>query len=156
MGKQGKYSQIIVHIFKKYYTQNAEIVYFEREDIDKAAKELGLKVPKNIGDNIYSFKSRAKLPEEITEKAPIGKAWVIKNLSNSKYAFVTTSCARILPDQMLTEIKIPDATPGLVAKYALSDEQALLAKLRYNRIVDIFTGVTCYSYKITFAQPLKI
>lgn len=145
MGKQGKYSKIIIHIFNKYYTQNAEIVNFEREDFDKAARELGLDAPKNIGDNIYSYKSRAKFPKEITEKAPIGKEWVIKNFSNSKYAFVATNCARIIPDIMLTEIKIPDATPGLVAKYALSDEQALLAKLRYNRIVDIFTGVTCYS-----------
>src|SRR5581483_2740636 len=34
---------------------------------------------------------------------------------------------------------------GVVAKYALSDEQALLAKLRYNRLIDTFTGVTCYS-----------
>jgi hypothetical protein len=41
--------------------------------------------------------------------------------------------------------KVPDATPGIVAKYALTDEQALLAKLRYNRLVDIFSGVTCYS-----------
>ena len=29
--------------------------------------------------------------------------------------------------------------------YALSDEQALLAKLRYNRLLDTFTGLTCYS-----------
>lgn len=29
--------------------------------------------------------------------------------------------------------------------YALSDEQALLAKVRYNRLIDIFTGVACYS-----------
>jgi hypothetical protein len=29
--------------------------------------------------------------------------------------------------------------------YALDDEQALLAKLRYNRLIDIFTGVSCYS-----------
>jgi hypothetical protein len=29
--------------------------------------------------------------------------------------------------------------------YALSDEQALLAKIRYNRLIDIFTGLTCYS-----------
>ncbi len=29
--------------------------------------------------------------------------------------------------------------------WALSDEQALLAMLRYNRLVDVFTGVTCYS-----------
>jgi hypothetical protein len=27
----------------------------------------------------------------------------------------------------------------------LSDEQALLAKLRYNRLIDIFTSLTCYS-----------
>ena len=41
--------------------------------------------------------------------------------------------------------KIPDATPGIVEKYAFDDEQALLTKLRYNRLIDIFTGVTCYS-----------
>jgi len=41
--------------------------------------------------------------------------------------------------------KVPDSTPGIVAKYAFNDEQALLAKVRYNRLVDIFSGVTCYS-----------
>ncbi len=46
---------------------------------------------------------------------------------------------------MLPVIKVPDATPGIVSRYALTDEQALLAKLRYNRLIDIFTGVTCYS-----------
>ena len=46
---------------------------------------------------------------------------------------------------MLSETKVPDATPGIVAMYALGDEQALLAKLRYNRLIDIFTGLTCYS-----------
>ncbi len=29
--------------------------------------------------------------------------------------------------------------------YALTDEQALLAKLRYNRLIDIFAGIACYS-----------
>lgn len=46
---------------------------------------------------------------------------------------------------MLAQTRIPDATPGLVARYTLDDEQALLARLRYNRLVDVFTGVTCYS-----------
>jgi hypothetical protein len=32
-----------------------------------------------------------------------------------------------------------------VAKYALSDEQALLARVRYNRLIDIFLGLACYS-----------
>lgn len=56
-------------------------------------------------------------------------------------AAVTT----ITPNGLLAETKVPDSTPGVIAKYALSDEQALLAKLRYNRLTDIFTGVTCYS-----------
>jgi hypothetical protein len=46
---------------------------------------------------------------------------------------------------VLVETKIPDATPGVIRRYALGDEQALLARLRYNRLVDIFTGLTCYS-----------
>jgi hypothetical protein len=46
---------------------------------------------------------------------------------------------------MLTQTKVPDATPGIVVRYSLNDEQALLAKVRYNRLIDIFTGVTCYS-----------
>lgn len=45
----------------------------------------------------------------------------------------------------MAETKVPDSTPGVIAMYSLSDEQALLAKLRYNRLIDIFTGVACYS-----------
>lgn len=50
-----------------------------------------------------------------------------------------------LPTNMMMETKIPNATPAIIAMYALSDEQALLAKVRYNRLVAVFTGVTCYS-----------
>lgn len=35
--------------------------------------------------------------------------------------------------------------PGVIAMHALDDEQALLARLRYNRMLDIFTGLACYS-----------
>jgi hypothetical protein len=45
----------------------------------------------------------------------------------------------------LYEIKIPDSTPEIISRYALSDEQALLARIRYNRLLDIFLGITCYS-----------
>jgi hypothetical protein len=40
---------------------------------------------------------------------------------------------------------VPDCTPFLVVVYALGDEQALLAKVRYNRLIDIFLGLTTYS-----------
>ena len=53
--------------------------------------------------------------------------------------------AKIFPNSSLVEIKVPNATPEIVGAYALSDEQALLAKARYNRLVDLFLGLTAYS-----------
>lgn len=41
--------------------------------------------------------------------------------------------------------KVPDSTPGIVMMHALGDEQELLAKLRYNHLIAIFTGIPCYS-----------
>jgi len=61
----------------------------------------------------------------------------------------------IVPSSILAETKIPDATPGVIATYALSDEQSLLAKLRYNRLVDIFTGLTCYSLQSHLRTTLR-
>ncbi len=52
---------------------------------------------------------------------------------------------RIVPNDQLAAIKVPDATPEIVSSYALSDEQALLAKVRYNRLLDVFLGQATYS-----------
>lgn len=56
------------------------------------------------------------------------------------YQFKLVKKSRILPSPSLMSIKIADATPEIISKYALGDEQALLAKVRYNRLVDIFFG----------------
>jgi len=52
---------------------------------------------------------------------PVGKAL---------YRFVALSITEFTPNVMLAETRIPDATPGVISMYALSDEQALLARLR--------------------------
>lgn len=52
---------------------------------------------------------------------------------------------RIAPNPQLVQVKIADSTPEIVSAYALSDEQALLAKVRYNRLLDVFLGVAAYS-----------
>ena len=53
------------------------------------------------------------------------------------------------------ETKIPDATPGVIFSYSLNDEQSLLAKLRYNRLIDIFTALTCYSVQSHLRTTLR-
>lgn len=143
--KNNRYGALIENIFWKFYTKDDVHVKFIRTDIEDMAVELDIELPKNIGDIIYSFKFRTSLPQSIMETAKTDLEWVIKNIGRAKYAFEQVKFARILPDPMMATIKLPDATPSIVGKYALEDEQALLTKLRYNRLIDIFTSVTCYS-----------
>jgi DNA modification methylase len=145
VSRQRAYASIIERIFQTRYKPGMRQVDFEREDIAKAARELGVDVPSNVGDVVYSFRYRAALPESIRIVATPGDAWIIRPAGTAKYRFVLVRDRPLVPNQSMTSTKVPDATPGVVGKYALSDEQALLAKVRYNRLVDIFTGVACYS-----------
>ena len=146
-----RYEQIIERIFLAHYKRGSSEVIFDREEIPKIARKLGIEIPKiarklgieipkNLGDLVYSFRYRTALPAAIADKAPKGKEWIIRPIGRSKYQFVLAAKWTISPNPALSRIKVPDATPGMIVKYALSDEQALLAKLRYNRLIDIFTG----------------
>ncbi|HEY9780215.1 MAG TPA: hypothetical protein V6D09_08785 [Leptolyngbyaceae cyanobacterium] len=100
---------------------------------------------RNLADVLYSFRFRRDLPKEISDTAPLGLEWVIELAGHANYRFRLSQINRILPNLNLIQIKIPDSTPEIIAKYALSDEQALLAKVRYCRLLDIFLGITTYS-----------
>jgi hypothetical protein len=108
--RKRKYSPIIETIFLKYYQMGSLEVPFERNEIARAAQELGIDVPKNIGDNIYSFRYRADLPERITETATEGFEWIIRSVGKSRYQFVLIRKLLIRPSDMLAETKIPDST----------------------------------------------
>ncbi len=140
-----RYQQIVERVFFAHYQEGAREVPFEREDMVRAAQEPGISLPKNLGDIPYTFRYRGQLPESIRAKVPAGEDWIIRPTGRARYSFVSTVVPEIVPNKLMAETKIPDATPALIAMYALGDEQALLAKLRYNRLIDIFTGVTCYS-----------
>jgi hypothetical protein len=140
-----RYSKLIEKIFEQNYNEGAQEVVFQREDLISTAAKLDMKLPKNIGDIIYSFRYRAALPASIRKRAPEGLEWIIRPIGQAKYKFALMQMPRILPNPLLAETKIPDATPGIIAKYAFNDEQGLLTKLRYNRLINIFSGVTCYS-----------
>jgi len=142
---KNRYSRIIEAIFSKYFEKGAREIRFERSDIVTAAKRLRMKLPKNLGDILYSFRYRTPLPDSIVEEAPKEFEWIIRPAGRARYKFVLATKSTIVPSKILAETKIPDATPGVIGKYKLNDEQALLAKLRYNRLIDIFTGLTCYS-----------
>ena len=142
---RNRYDRIIERVFTRHSAEGTEGFEFSREEIADIAAELDIKLPKNLGDVIYTYRYRRELPRAIVEAAPPGKTWSILPAGVGRYRFVAEVPLLLQPTRDLAETKVPDATPGLIALYALSDEQALLAKLRYNRLIDIFTGVTCCS-----------
>jgi len=142
---QNRYKQLIEKIFFDRYSPGATEVPFERPDLKTAAVDLKITLPDNLGDVIYAMRYRTPLPETVVATEPEGMEWIIEGTGRALYTFKLVKINRILPNAGLVTIKIPDATPEIVSAYALSDEQALLAKVRYNRLIDIFLGVTTYS-----------
>lgn len=153
--KKNRYSRIIEKIFSERYKEEDTEVSFNRSDFVEIAKKLRIILPKNLGDIPYTFRYRADLPDAIASKAPEGYSWIIRPAGRARYKLVLAKEAKFAPNANLAKTKIPDATPGIIVKYSFDDEQALLAKIRYNRLVDIFTGVTCYSLQNHLRTTLK-
>jgi hypothetical protein len=143
--RPNRYERIIGTIFLDRYQDGMREVEFEREELVRIATRLNVVLPKNLGDVVYSFRYRAALPEAIRKTAPAGEHWIIRPAGAGRYRLSLVREIALTPNPDFAETKIPDATPGVITRYALTDEQALLARLRYNRLIDIFTGVTCYS-----------
>lgn len=142
---QNRYAALVQRIFLDHYRPGLTSFEFERAELEQVAAQLSIKLPRNLGDVIYSMRYRQALPASIMQTAPRGKEWIIEGAGRSRYRFKLERINRIVPREDLTTIKVPEATPEVVNAYALNDEQALLARVRYNRLIDIFLGVTAYS-----------
>jgi hypothetical protein len=140
-----RYSALIEKIFFDRYSKGDRLLEFERVEIESAALELGISLPKNLGDVLYSFRFRTPLPHRILATQPAGMEWLITMAGKGKYRFTLFSLSRVTPNKDLMLIAVPDSTPEIIRSYALDDEQALLAIIRYNRLVDVFLGITTYS-----------
>lgn len=155
--KGAQYTSIIAHIFKAHWQEGMVEFEFHRDEMVSAAGEVGVVRPDNLGDVIYSFKFRRSLPSSIRETAPEGKSWIIEGAGHGQYRFrlIPTGGVTFAPRSDLMTIKIPDSTPEIIGAYALGDEQALLAKVRYNRLIDIFLGITTYSLQNHLRTQIK-
>lgn len=153
--KKNLYSEIIEWVFFEKRSGEESQIAFERNDLLRAVDSLKVERPKNLGDVVYSFRYRYDLPDSILETQPDKMAWIIEGAGSAKYLFKLVKENRILPNPNLIAIKIPDATPEIIAAHSLSDEQALLAKVRYNRLIDIFLGIATYSLQNHLRTSVK-
>ncbi len=154
MSNPNRYQAIIKRIFSAHFDGTDEFE-FNRDEVADVARKLKVVLPKNIGDVIYSFRYRNELPASIRATATAGREWIIEGAGRSKYRFKQVGRNRIEPRPELITIKIPDSTPEIISAYALNDEQALLAIVRYNRLVDIFLGITAYSLQNHLRTTVK-
>ena len=150
-----RYGALIERIFTDRYAAGTTEIEFARTDIEDAAQELGIKLPKNLGDVLYSFRFRVALPDNILATQPTGMEWVIELAGRANYRFRLVKINRVVPREDLARIDIPDATPEIIRAYALDDEQALLAIVRYNRLIDTFLSLTTYSLQNHLRTTVK-
>lgn len=152
---RNRYQALIERIFFDRYSEGAASFEFTRQELKDAAAALGMKLPDNLGDVIYTFRFRAGLPKRVAATQPKGMEWVIELAGRANYRFSLVKISRILPRKDLVCTDIPDATPEIIRAYALDDEQALLAIVRYNRLIDTFLGLTTYSLQNHLRTTVK-
>lgn len=152
---QNRYHALIEKVFFDHYQEGKDSINFKRSDLKDAAVALNIVLPENLGDVIYAIRFRVPMPESVIKTQPKGYEWLIELAGRSLYQFRLRKANRIVPNSSLVTIKIPDSTPEIIAAYALDDEQALLAKVRYNRLIDIFLGLTTYSLQNHLRTSVK-
>jgi hypothetical protein len=150
-----RYQAIIARVFSDHHTEGVTEFEFTREEFVEVAASLEIALPKNIGDVLYSFRYRNELPESIRQTSSVDLEWIIEGAGRARYRFKQVTLNRIVPREELLTVKIPDATPEIIAANALGDEQALLAKVRYNRLVDIFLGIAAFSLQNHLRTTVK-
>ncbi len=142
--QSSRYDQLIEKVFFDNYDEESDVVDFDRAQFESCARDLNIDLPKNLGDIIYSYRYRKELPKTVKATLQPGEEWIIRSPGTGKYQFAKSAIHRITPNPRLSTVKVLDATPEIIRKYTLNDEQALLAILRYNRLIDTFLGITCY------------
>ena len=113
--RTGLYDVRIEQIFKNHFTAGISSFDFDRDEIEKVAEKIEANLPKNVGDVVYSFRYRRALPKSIQDTASNDNEWVIEGADRAKYTFKLVKINRIVPNQNLIAIKIPDATPEIIS-----------------------------------------
>jgi len=136
------YDKIIIALFEKKFKAGGhkEKIDFTKDELVETAKKLRIPL-RNPPDVVYTYRSRRVLPGQILRMGN----WMLVPKGKGKFAFEKTEKSPFIEIQKgLAPIEILNAMPEIVEKYTANDEQGLLSAIRYNRLIDIFTGITCF------------
>jgi hypothetical protein len=153
--KETIYRTVVLGLFEKHYKGKGESFDFAQSEYDAICKDKCVPQIGNKPDLVYQYRFRRPLPPEIEAEQPKGRKWVIELAGKGKYRFALRKLKWITPTDGLVEIKVPDQTPEIIKQYARTDEQALLARVRYNRLIDVFLGITTCSLQNHLRATVK-
>ncbi len=157
-------TSILGRIFTGKHEPDAHTLVFDTELFLHKACQRGLIFPDPrfdltdfvCYDPAFVRNRRELLPRSIRRTEPKGWQWRLNRLARGSYAFRLEPTDGIHPSKLsLLEQVIPDSTPEIISANALSDEQALLARVRYNRLIDIFLGITACSLQNHLRTTVK-
>lgn len=139
-GVQTDYDRIITKLFVSRFKENLTEIDFSKDEIVETARDLSIPL-RNPPDVVYTYRTRSTLPQTILDRGN----WIIKPKGKGKFSFLKSNRKPFVEIQEgLHAIEVLNAVPEIVEKYSQDDEQALLTAVRYNRLVDIFTKITCF------------
>lgn len=145
------YDRVLCLVFEQQWKTGAVEVPFSKDDLLDAAATLGLRI-KNAADILYTYRSRRTLPESISRHGN----WIIASRGSGRYAFTNIQGkSQIIVPPELKSFPIPYAVPDIVAAHLPRDEQGLLTIARYNRILDVFTGLACFHLQSHVRTQIK-
>jgi len=137
-----QYDKVISDVFSRHHREGAQCLTFKKDELADACRKRSITV-RNIPDIIYTYRTgRRMLPPEILATGH----WAIEPAGRGAYAF------RMLRNpphfdihfEHYAPVDIYNAIPEVVEGLLRRDEQSLLTKVLYNRLVDVFTGLTCF------------
>ncbi len=136
-----QYDEVILEVFLRHYQQGADRLVFKKDELAQVCREHDITV-RNIPDVIYTYRARRLLPSKIL----VTGHWAIEPAGRGAYAFrlLRNPPHFEVPFGEYAPVDIYNALPEVVEGLLRRDEQSLLTRVLYNRLVDIFTGLTCF------------
>jgi len=136
-----QYDEVILEVFLRHHQPGVERLIFEKDELAEICLKHGITV-RNIPDIIYTYRARRMLPDRILTSGH----WAIEPAGRGTYAFrlLRNPPHFEIPFQDYEPVDIYNAIPEVVEGLLRQDEQSLLTRILYNRLADIFTGLTCF------------
>ena len=133
--------EVILEVFNHHFETGSDRLIFKKDELTEICAKHGI-IVRNIPDIIYTYRVRRSLPTQILSTGN----WGIEPAGRGTYAFRLLRNAPHfeIPFYDYEPIEIYNALPEVVEGLLLRDEQSLLTRLLYNRLVDIFSGLTCF------------